>query len=209
MESGTQRVFAQRPDFRDLIQAQAVISRQESEAARIPVFQFRGIGKPDFCMGMLRAGFRPAVIENPSTHSQVHDPGCSGLQFKDQIFAAAENPPDRASLKCLRKTAGDRLAQRIPRKGNLRHTFTDKPLLKLSDQGFYFGHFGHCFKGAGLARLSHRISTAAADPGMSTALRPVEFLDVLSSTPAESSHRAPVSEAAYPCPSAPPRDETL
>ena len=42
-----------------------------------------------------------------------------------------------------------------------------------------------------LARIIHEASTAAADPGMSTALRSVRFLDVLSSTPAESSVRAP------------------
>ena len=35
-----------------------------------------------------------------------------------------------------------------------------------------------------LARISHRLSTAAADPGMSTALRSVGLLDVLSSTSA-------------------------
>ena len=35
-----------------------------------------------------------------------------------------------------------------------------------------------------LARISHRLSTAAADPGMSTALRSLGLLDVLSSTPA-------------------------
>jgi len=45
------------------------------------------------------------------------------------------------------------------------------------------------------ARISHRVSTAAADPGMSTALRSVEFLDVLSSTPAESDQRAPCIHA--------------
>jgi len=39
----------------------------------------------------------------------------------------------------------------------------------------------------GLTRISHRFSTAAADPGMSTALRSVGLLDVLSSTPAEPS----------------------
>ncbi len=46
-----------------------------------------------------------------------------------------------------------------------------------------------------LARISHRLSTAAADPGMSAALRSVGFLDVLSSTPAESSRRAPCIHA--------------
>src|SRR5512139_2927980 len=46
-----------------------------------------------------------------------------------------------------------------------------------------------------LARISHQISAAEADPGMSTALRSVGFLDVLSSTPAESSWRAPCSHA--------------
>ena len=46
-----------------------------------------------------------------------------------------------------------------------------------------------------LTRISHQISAAAADPGMSTALRSVGFLDVLSSTPAESSRRAPCSHA--------------
>ena len=48
---------------------------------------------------------------------------------------------------------------------------------------------------SGLIRISHQVSTAAADPGMSTALRSVGFLDVLSSTPAESSHRAPCIHA--------------
>ena len=46
-----------------------------------------------------------------------------------------------------------------------------------------------------LTRIIHEASTAAADPGMSTALRWVGFLDVLSSTPAESSRRAPCSHA--------------
>jgi hypothetical protein len=59
------------------------------------------------------------------------------------------------------------------------------------------------------ARISHQISTAAAHPGMFTALRSVGFLDVLSSTPAESSPRAGQSArcALYPRPSAPPRYE--
>ena len=35
-----------------------------------------------------------------------------------------------------------------------------------------------------LTRISHQISTAAADPGMSTALRSVGLLDILSSMPA-------------------------
>jgi hypothetical protein len=38
-----------------------------------------------------------------------------------------------------------------------------------------------------LARISHQLSTAAADAGMSTALRSVGLLDVLLSTPAEPS----------------------
>ena len=50
------------------------------------------------------------------------------------------------------------------------------------------------FTGA-LTRFSHGLSTAAADPGMSTALCSVGFLDVLSSTPAESSRRAPCIHA--------------
>jgi hypothetical protein len=37
-----------------------------------------------------------------------------------------------------------------------------------------------------LARIIHEASTAAADSGMSTSLRSVGFLEVLSSTPAES-----------------------
>jgi hypothetical protein len=45
------------------------------------------------------------------------------------------------------------------------------------------------------ARISHQLSTAEADPGMSTALRSAGFLDVLSSTPAESSRRAPCIHA--------------
>ena len=35
-----------------------------------------------------------------------------------------------------------------------------------------------------LTRISHQVSVAAADPGMSTALRSLGLLDVLSSTPA-------------------------
>jgi hypothetical protein len=41
-----------------------------------------------------------------------------------------------------------------------------------------------------LARIIHETSTAASDPGMSTALRSVEFIDVPSSTPAEPFRRA-------------------
>ncbi len=46
-----------------------------------------------------------------------------------------------------------------------------------------------------LARISRQISAAAVDPGMSTALHPVGFLDVLSSMPAEYSLRAPCTHA--------------
>ena len=46
-----------------------------------------------------------------------------------------------------------------------------------------------------LIRVPHQVSTAAADPGMSTALRSVGLLDVLSSTPAEPSRRAPCIHA--------------
>ena len=46
-----------------------------------------------------------------------------------------------------------------------------------------------------LTRIINEASTAAADPGMSTALRSIGFLDVLSSTPAESSRRAPCIHA--------------
>jgi len=37
---------------------------------------------------------------------------------------------------------------------------------------------------SGVNRISHQISTAEADPGMSTALHSLGLLDVLSSTPA-------------------------
>jgi len=58
-----------------------------------------------------------------------------------------------------------------------------------------------------LTRIIHEAFTAAADSGMPAALRSVGFLDVLSSTPAESSRRAGQSArcALHPCPSAPPR----
>ena len=46
-----------------------------------------------------------------------------------------------------------------------------------------------------LARISHQLSAAAADSGMSTALRSVGHLDVLSSTPAAPSGRAPCIHA--------------
>ncbi len=47
--------------------------------------------------------------------------------------------------------------------------------------------------GRGLTRISPQLSTAALDPGMSSALRSVGLLDVLSSTPASP------SGAAAPC----------
>jgi len=46
-----------------------------------------------------------------------------------------------------------------------------------------------------LTRIIHEASTAAADPGMPAVLRSVGFLDVLWSTPAESSLRAPCIHA--------------
>jgi hypothetical protein len=46
-----------------------------------------------------------------------------------------------------------------------------------------------------LTRIIHEAFTAAADPGMPAALRSVGFLDVLSSTPAESFRRAPCIHA--------------
>jgi hypothetical protein len=46
-----------------------------------------------------------------------------------------------------------------------------------------------------LARIIHEGFTAAAHLGMSAALRSVGFLDVLSSTPVESSRRAPCIHA--------------
>ncbi len=46
-----------------------------------------------------------------------------------------------------------------------------------------------------LARISHQASTAATDPGMSTALRSLGLLDVLLSTPAGPLGRAPCIHA--------------
>jgi hypothetical protein len=46
-----------------------------------------------------------------------------------------------------------------------------------------------------LTRIIHEASATATDTGLSAALRSVEFLDVLSSTPAESSRRAPCIHA--------------
>ena len=48
-----------------------------------------------------------------------------------------------------------------------------------------------------LARISHRVPTAAAYPGMSTALRSLGLLDVLSSTTAGPSVASLVSMPAY------------
>jgi len=62
-----------------------------------------------------------------------------------------------------------------------------------------------------LTRFSHRLSNAAADPGMS-ALRSVGLLDVLPGTPAGPSvalAEKPPDGALYPWPSAPPRHGTL
>jgi len=65
--------------------------------------------------------------------------------------------------------------------------------------------------GFGLTRISHKISTAAAQTGMSTALRSVGLLDVLSSTSAGPS--VALAEMRQmrlvSTPSAPPRYETL
>jgi len=46
-----------------------------------------------------------------------------------------------------------------------------------------------------LARVSHWVTTAAADPGMSTALRSVGLFDMMSSTPPEPDGRALCSYA--------------
>jgi hypothetical protein len=62
-----------------------------------------------------------------------------------------------------------------------------------------------------LARISHQLSTAAADPGMFTALRSVGLLDILSSMPAgpfEADIFTLGAERQAPCPSTPPRYET-
>jgi hypothetical protein len=61
-----------------------------------------------------------------------------------------------------------------------------------------------------LTRISHQLSTAAADPGMSTALRSVGLLDILSSMPAaplEADIFTLGAERQAPYPSAPPRYE--
>jgi hypothetical protein len=56
----------------------------------------------------------------------------------------------------------------------------------------------YCFRDtAQLTRVSHQLSTAEADPGMSTALRSVGLLDVLSSTPAGPSVARFVSMPVY------------
>jgi hypothetical protein len=61
-----------------------------------------------------------------------------------------------------------------------------------------------------LTRIIHEASAAAADPGMSTTLRSVGLLDVLSITPAGPSETNILTLGAKrqaPCPSAPPRYE--
>ena len=49
-----------------------------------------------------------------------------------------------------------------------------------------------------LARISHQLSAAAAEKAVSTALRSVTVLDVLSSTPARANHRAPCIHSLLP-----------
>ena len=57
----------------------------------------------------------------------------------------------------------------------------------------------------GLARISHKFSTAAADPGLGTALRSVGLLDVLFKYACGALGR----DALSPGPSPPPRHENL
>jgi hypothetical protein len=64
-------------------------------------------------------------------------------------------------------------------------------------------HFSQDFSCGDLTRTSHQLSTATADPGMSTVLRSLGLLDVL-----KVRLRGPRSRALYPRPSTPPRDET-
>ena len=49
-----------------------------------------------------------------------------------------------------------------------------------------------------LARISHQLSAAAGEKAVSTALRSVTVLDVLSSTPARANHRAPCIRSLLP-----------
>ena len=49
-----------------------------------------------------------------------------------------------------------------------------------------------------LTRISHQLSAAAADKAVSTALRSVTVLDVLSSTPARANRRAPCIHSLLP-----------
>jgi hypothetical protein len=69
----------------------------------------------------------------------------------------------------------------------------------------------HPVEGAGaLARISHQLPTAAAYLGVSTALRSVGLLDILSRLPAGPSEVYIFTLGAKrqaPCPSAPPRSE--
>ena len=60
-------------------------------------------------------------------------------------------------------------------------------ILKTIFIGPFFPESGKFSPGEQLARISHGISTAAADPGMPTALRSVGLLDVLSGTTVEPS----------------------
>jgi hypothetical protein len=62
-----------------------------------------------------------------------------------------------------------------------------------------------------LSRISHQLSTAATDTGMSPALRSFGRLDILSSMPAGPTETYIFTLGAKrqaPCPSAPPRYET-
>ncbi len=63
--------------------------------------------------------------------------------------------------------------------GNRRHRRFHRQQLKGISASHQSGRLGHR-----LTRISHQLSTAATDPGMSTALRSVGLLDVLSNTSA-------------------------
>jgi hypothetical protein len=90
--------------------------------------------------------------------------------------------PSAAGADVRRRGAGDMVASsRSANTADVPASLPPRALISLRKphaRGLLYFHHGL------LARISHQLSTAAADPGMYTALRSFGLLDILSSMPA-------------------------
>jgi hypothetical protein len=103
IKPGSQGIFAQCFQLRNLVQPGNFISGEKAKPPRIAIPQLGRVGETYSGMRVLFQLASGGKIREPSGHSQMDEPEEARLHFGYQVFAAAMDPTDGSAPELSRK----------------------------------------------------------------------------------------------------------